>query len=164
MRATITPREEMARNWGAEPAPVPSTGDASSTSRALNLEHILDLGNIIFFHFRGRAYGIPPLPWREGEKILAAWQEAKSHGPTLDRESLTPYFQAIEKLQGLLWRNCRPVGRVRRLLRWLGLHPNPFRIATEGEIGELALFMLGRRMSRAVRLPTPGAGNVDRGG
>lgn len=159
MQATRVAREEMIRNWSkVAPPPVVPTGPPP---RALNLEAVLDLGNTIFFTFRGRAYGIPPLAWREGEQILDTWLEAREIGDTLKRDSLTDYYAAIRKLQRLVWKNSRPTGPGRRLLRFLHLHPNPFRRATEGEIAELAVFMLGRRMSSGSRLPqmaspTPG--------
>jgi len=148
MRATITPRKEMSENWAkVQRRDAPPVGPASQAlPRALNLDTVLDLGNMVFFMFRGRAYGIPPLAWREGERILDAWLEAKAHG-TLDLGNLDGYFRVIERLQRLLWRNLRPTGPVRRLLYFLRLHRNPFLDATEGEITTLALFMLGRRMS-----------------
>ena len=153
MRATLVPREDMVRNWErVAPPPVEPSGPPP---RALNLDHVMDLGNTIFFTFRGRAYGIPPLAWREGERILDAWLEAQTFGNQIERETLGPYYGVIRRLQRLVWKNTRPVGPLRRLLRKLHLHPNPFRRATEGEIAELAVFMLGRRMTSGSRLPIP---------
>lgn len=148
MRATITSREKMAESWARDQqrAAPPSGPAPQPLPRALNLETVLDIGNLIYFTFRGRAYGIPPLAWREGEKILDAWLEARAYGD-LEREGLEGYFQVIDRLQKLLWANCIPTGPVRRLLHFLHLHANPFRRATEGEVVALALFMLGRRMS-----------------
>lgn len=144
MRATITPREEMVRNWErAMPPPEPAT---DPLPRALNLERVLDLGNMVFFTFRGRAYGIPPLAWKEGEKILDLYLALGEFGNQLKRQDLKAYYDTIHRLQKLLWRNCRPSGPFRRLLRFLRLHRNPFKRATEGEIVELAVFTLGRRM------------------
>ena len=159
MKLTVIAREEMDRNWerlAVAPPPAPVSGPPL---RALNLEHVMDLGNRIYFTFRGRAYGIPPLAWREGERILDAWLEAKAFGDALKREDLPAYYACIRKLQRLVWRNCRPTGPIRRLLRFLHLHRNPFRRATEGEIAELAVFMLARRMkspeARLVPEPSP---------
>ena len=154
MIATITPRERMVQAWArvrdAPPAP-PSSGPLP---RAMNLDHVMDLGNSIFFIFRGRAYGIPPLAWREGERILDTWLEAKTFGASLERKNLPAYYACFKKLQRLLWKNCKPTGPLRRLLYRLHLHRNPFRRATEGEIAELAVFMLGRRM-RSSEPPGP---------
>ena len=154
MHARVTSRERMAENWRrVAPPPDPVT---QPTPRALNLDAILDLGNIVFFTFRGRAYGIPPLAWRDGERLLDAWLEAKELGAQLERKTLRPYFRCIQRLQQLLWKSTRPTGPVRRLLRFAHLHRNPFRDATEGELAELAVFMLGLRMRSAGRLPMTG--------
>ena len=144
MQATAVAREVMVENWRR--AMPPPSSNSQPPPRALNLDHILDLGNTVFFTFRGRAYGIPPLAWRQGEKILATWLEIQEVGATLKRDTLRPYYRLFHRLQKLLWRNARPTGPVRRLLRFFRLHRNPFLRATEGEIAELAVFMLGRRM------------------
>lgn len=151
MRATIVPRAEMVRNWQrVAPPPDPVSGPSP---RALNLDTVLDLGNIVFFTFRGRAYGIPPLAWRDGERLLDCWLEAQEIGMQLERNTLRQYYRCIANLQRLLWKNTRPTGPFRRLLRFLHLHRNPFRDATEGELAELAVFLLGRRTNAASRLP-----------
>jgi len=144
MKATYVSREVMDRNWGGGDAP-PADPVSGPPPLALNLHSVMDLGNTVFFTFRGRAYGIPPLAWREGEKILAAWLKALEFNGTLERQDLPAYFRVFRELQQLLWKNCRPTGPTRRILRFLHLHRNPFRRATEGEIAELAVFMLGRR-------------------
>jgi ribosomal protein S14 len=113
----------------------------------------MELGNTVFFIFRGRAYGIPPLAWRRGEAILAEWQKALAVGEVVEPAKRKEYFRAIRQLTKLLWKECRPTGPVRRLLRFFHLHRNPFRKATEGEIGQLAVFMLGRRTMSHERAP-----------
>jgi len=154
MIATITTREQMVQAWERKRVAPPTAKSAGPLPRALNLDHVMDLGNTIFFIFRGRAYGIPPLAWREGERILDTWLEAKTYGASLERKNLPAYYACFQKLQRLLWKNCKPTGPVRRLLNRLHLHRNPFRLATEGEIAELAVFMLGRRM-RSIEPPVP---------
>jgi len=135
-------RDEMKARWArVKPPPRP----AEPTPRPLNLRHVLDLGNVIYFTFRGRAFGIPPLAWRRGEELLDAWMEARELGQLDTRDKIRPYYRSVRRLQNLLWKSCKPTGPVRRLLRFLHLHPNPFRVATEGEIAELAVFLLGRR-------------------
>ena len=147
-------RDEMKARWARVQRPRPKP---TPPPRPLNLSQVLDLGNTVFFTFRGRAYGIPPLAWRQGEAILDAWLEAREMGDLDHREKTGPYFRIIARLQKLLWKNCRPVGRIRRFLKWIGLHPNPFRKATEGELAELAVFMLGRRMRWSGPAPSPPA-------
>jgi len=148
--------EEIKGRWARVRRP--AARPAEPAPRPLNLTNVLDLGNLVFFTFRGRAYGIPPLAWAQGEELLDAWMRARELGAIDSREKVAPYFRAIERLQALLWKATRPTGPVRRLLRFFHLHPNPFRRATEGEIAELAVFLLGRRMrlsEPAPRIPDP---------
>lgn len=141
MTIRYTPREEVKRRWATKrPAP-----KKEAPPRPLNLRHVLDLGELVYFTFRGRPYGIPPLAWREGERILDAYLELEAFQESLGRDDLPRYYDAMGRLQDALWATCRPVSRVRRLARWVGLAGNPFRRATERELVELALFILGRR-------------------
>lgn len=143
-------REEMAENHATyrarlhEPAPV-KTGP-----RPRNVQEVLDLGNVVYFTFRGRAYGVPPLPWKAGQRLLLLWTEAVSYPSPLTPETAPRYFALIGLLPRLLWRHCRPTGWFRRKLARVGLLPNPFKGATEGELVELAAFFLARRSSSSI--------------
>lgn len=118
-------------------------------ARAYNVEQVLDMGNVTYFTFRGRAYGVPPLGWRAGQRLQALWTEAFAFGE-LTAETAPKYYALIAQLPALLWRHCYPVGffrrRFRRFLR------NPFQRATEGELVELAAFFLARRSSSTISL------------
>lgn len=158
MRLAPTPRKEMEARWaevrgngnGRDPASVRE----DPPPRPLNLDAVLDLGTIVFFTFRGRPYGIPPLAWKAGQRLLDAYLRAEECGMELGHENMQDYFDALRDLQDLLWRNTRSVGRIRRLMRRIGLVRNPFRGATEKEIVDLARFMLGRRTTGSgLRLP-----------
>ena len=132
---------------------------------AMNLEASLDLGNITFFQFRGRAYGVPPLPWHEGEKILRAWSRAEAYGAELSNDDLPGYFNCIKEMQDLIWHNIRPAGNkpmalVRRFLKFIRVLRNPYRLATEREVAERALFLSGRRMSTSEPAPQRAMRNV----
>lgn len=140
----ITP-EERERRWARYARKV----EAPPPPPVLNLGTVLDVGTTVFFIFRGRAYGVPPLPWRQGEAILAAKQEAASVGRLLTDQNTPTYYRALRRLQDLAWANTRPVGRLRRLAKRLGLHPNPFRAATDQQLVQLADFFLARRMTSA---------------
>jgi len=137
-------REEMEANWAKVNQHRP---EPEAPVRPLNLDQVLDLGNTVFFTFRGRAYGVPPLAWKAGERLMVAWQEAKAIGEINDPKKAAEYYRIMRRLQRLLWAHCRAVGPFRRLCKWLRIHPNPFRHATEEELVALALFTLGRRMS-----------------
>jgi len=117
---------------------------------ARNLRPVLDLGNTAYFNFRGRAYGVPPLPWHPGVQLQQIWVEACACPSPLTPASATRYHALLAQLPSLLWRHTRPVGRIRRLLRRLGLHRNPFATATEQELVELAGFFLQRRIRSSI--------------
>lgn len=134
-------REEFRKRHG--------NGGSTPARRPMNLDAVLELGSIVYFPFRGRAYGVPPLPWRAGEQLLDACLEARSYTTTtaLPRDQISAYFAVLRRMQDLIWRAVFPVGRVRRFLRRLRLLKNPFLKATEGELITIALFLLQRRMN-----------------
>lgn len=124
-------------------------------ARLRNVEPILSLGELEFVHFRGRAYGVPPLPWKAGQQLLDARLRAIDATAVLardprDPEMRTAYFKALAKISALLWRNCHPTGKVRRFLRRLGLLQNPWANASEWELLEHADFFVSRRMKSGV--------------
>lgn len=121
--------------------------------RPWNIEVVLDLGNVVFFLFRGRPFGMPPLPWHEGQKLLAEWLILTKTPSPLTKETAPAYYQALKKVPGLLWRNCYPRSRILRVLRFFGLVRNPFKDATEYELCEYANFFLVRRTRPGVSIP-----------
>jgi len=165
MRATTPPTQEEIRERWAPLAQTPGPRPATPPPAPLNLQHVMDLGGLVFFHFRGRAYGIPPLDMDTGEHIQrlihdlrAATQLDKGSGLHLVRaDRADSYYTTLRSLRSTLWRHCRPVGRIRRLLKALRILPNHFRLATEADLGNLAGFMSRLRMSTSVVLPEPQA-------
>ena len=135
-----------------------STG-APKTPRSKNVAAILTLSNATFFAFRGRPFGVPPLPWREGERLLelqtraqdaaAAVVQGATHGKAY-ADARRDYFAAMDGLARHLWKLSRPVGRIPRAMRALGIHRNPFLAATEGELREITSFFLTRRTRSSV--------------
>lgn len=123
--------------------------------RPLNVREILDLGALIYFTWRGRTYGVPPLPWKAGAALLDAYLEARNAGESLTRETAAQYYGALGRMAGIMWRSTRSVGRLRRMARRLRLIQNPYRKATEKELADLALFFLGRRMTAHDPIPVP---------
>lgn len=157
MKLTLIPPEERERRW-ARVRPPP---EQRPTPPPLNLDAVLEIGEAVYFTFRGRPYGVPPLPWREGERILNArltlteiGRELPDGTRVIEREHMQEYYRHLRTLQDVLWDNTRTVGTVRRFLRRLRLARNPYRQATETEIVKLADFFFGRRMSSTgIRLP-----------
>lgn len=124
-----------------------ATNATGRPPRAANLGAMLDLGNTIYFPHRGRAYGVPPLPWRQGEQLINVWLEAEEYGDQITRETSAPYYRCIALLAKLIWKNTYPTPLWRRIAKALHLSRNVFLDATEREVSDIALFLLERRTS-----------------
>jgi len=160
---------EMARRHAARAAKARPAGtkaskvEASAAARARNVEPILSLGDTEYFHFRGRAFGVPPLPWKAGQRISDCQARALnamallSANPT-DQQTRNEYYSALAQLPALLWANCRPTGKVKRFLKATPflryVLRNPFDSATDRELLELTDFFSSRRMKSGAQ-PTP---------
>jgi hypothetical protein len=142
-----------------------STGPPSTATQAMaerpqprpnNVRAILDLGTLVYFQWRGRSFGVPPLPWKAGAELLDAWLEARGYGETLTDATAPGYYAALNRMSRIMWRHTRLVGYAARMLRRVGLIRNPYRLATEAELADLVLFFLGRRMkTNGIRTVTP---------
>jgi hypothetical protein len=154
MRVTPVDRDEVRRRWrSATPAPAPQRPKIPQ-----NLRSVIELGDTVYIHFRGRQYGVPPVPYAEGQRVLDAYLRAKDCGEELSSEKLPQYRQAIEDLARLLPKLLRSGGSpIRRALFRIGFF-NPIREATEADILALAGFLLGLRMksSGIVLVERPG--------
>lgn len=127
-----------------------SMAESRVQPRPVNVQQVLDLGGIVFFHWRGRSFGVPPLPWKAGAQLLDAFLTAQNLGPSIGPESAPSYYRACQKMAALMWRNCRPTGMLPRAIKALGLARNPFRNASERELADLTVFFLGCRMRRSL--------------
>lgn len=116
-----------------------------------NVDAVLTVGDTTYRHFRGRAYGVPPLPWKAGQRITALQGQLHRAMDALRRKPFdeaprAEYYLALAQLPDLLWANCRPTTKWRRFLRAIGAHANPFADATDRELLELADFFSSCRM------------------
>lgn len=144
----------------------PLASTASRSQRPRNVEPILSIGQTEYIHFRGRAFGVPPLPWQAGAALTDAYVATIEAMNVLqfdakNRAATASYYAGLSKIPALLWRNCRPTGKVARFLHWIRVSPNPFRKASDGELLEFADFFLARRMRSGARPPQLAA-NPDR--
>jgi len=146
-RDEMDARHSLARRQRAKVAP-------ERPPQVLNVQQVLDLGNLVYFTFRGRAYGVPPLPYKAGQELMVLWTEAAAF-TKLTGANTARYMGLLQRLPRLLWQHTRVVGRIRRWMRRLGLHRNPFLQATEKELVDLASFFLRRRTMSSVQ-PLPG--------
>ena len=140
-----TPREAAEARWAVWQAErLKALPPAKPPAPPRNVRAILDLGNMVYFEFKGRAYGVPPLPWREGEKLLALRLQIGAMGKEISEETLPVYYAALKQMTRIMWRNTRPKGRWLRFLKRVRLF-DPFAVASELEVAELAVFFLGLR-------------------
>lgn len=155
-----TQPEEMARRHAkaaARSRPAAKVSKVEPTPR--NVEPILSIGGSEYFHFRGRAFGVPPLPWKAGQRISDCQAKALnalamlSSKPT-DQQARSEYYLALAQLPRLLWANSFPTGKWWRFVKRLGLLRNPFEGATDRELLELTDFFSSRRMKSGAQ-PTP---------
>ncbi len=158
---------EVAENYrrfnASRPRPAATRAPIPGATKPYNVEPLLDLGDTVYFQFRGRAYGIPPLGWRAGQRLHLLWVEALEIASPITKATAPAYYQLIAQLPRLLWANCRPTGWLRRRLWRLGLLRNPFRRATETELVELAAFFLSRRSRSSIGLRPARTTTRDRG-
>lgn len=160
--APSQPGEMAAAHRRASRSRAAAASGPRPSGRSRNVEPVLSIGQTEFIHFRGRAFGVPPLPWQAGEALTDAHVTAVEAMEVLalnakDRDALRSYYSALPRIAKLLWRNCRPTGKVRRLLHWLHLSRNPFSRASDGELLEYSDFFLARRMRSGVRPPQAAA-------
>jgi hypothetical protein len=90
--------------------------------------------------FMRRRYEVPPVPYRKGTRLLEIRREMK------DADDVRA-VKLVDEAVALFRELVVPEGRIRRALwRWW---PNPFRYASDQEVGELlGFFSLCRTKSR----------------
>lgn len=142
------PRDVMDANHAAARASRPAT----PPTRTANLDTVLDLGDTVYLAFRGRAFGVPPVAWRTGQRLLQlrlAAMAAAGDG-VLTPATSPAYYQALGKLAQAIWAHVYPTGWVPRILKRCRLLGNPFQDATEAELVGLTDFLLQRRMASGI--------------
>ncbi len=150
-------REGYKRHFpdGPPVAPAPTNGRAMLTLAGVDTLEI---------PYRGTLYELLHVSFEDGIVCVMAKAaiEAAEGGP-ITPESVAAYGAACRAIVALVPRYLLPVhGRVRRL-RWrLGLHRNPFRNATDAEVGQLLGFFLASRMRSRVHSRPPSAKDAPR--
>lgn len=156
--APTQPAEMLRRHAAAGRKRTASAAASPVQAPVRNVEPILSLGDVEYFHFRGRAFGVPPLPWKVGQRIAELQARTlnavnRLSSAPLDEKTRADYYLALAQVPPLLWANCRPTGKWRRFLRSLRLARNPFDGATDRELLELLDFFSSRRMKSGVPAP-----------
>lgn len=165
------------RHRAARPA---ARGDAASRfaqgippqiqPRTKNVEAILSLGSVRYFTFRGTVYGVPPVPFKVGEQILDLHVQVLTLARTIvttktsqiSAESSKEYFKALSRLSSVLWKNMRPIGKVRKFIWRIGGMRNPLRGATEMEVKDITDFFLQGRTKSSVQFSTESIPAIDK--
>lgn len=142
-----TPRAVMAERHARARA-AEGTGGEAQAPRFGNLATLDDTGTPL--EFRGRRFTVPPVPWDSAMRIMEAERTivaaASGHGgPTELRGAFATLFREFH-------RGARPAGWRRFVPRWL--RRNPFRHATQAELGEVAaVFSIARTISTVHGVP-----------
>ncbi len=109
--------------------------------------------------YRGRVYDLGHVSFEDGIRLVEArvaiMAIREEEDPT--PENISAYRRAMRVIVAMAPRYMVPVGRLRRLFWRLRLRRNPFRKATEAEVGQLLGFFLTSRMRSRVQYPTPAA-------
>lgn len=113
-------REEYARHFSS-----------ANEQPPLGVMEVVRLMDKREFIFRGRAYRVPPVPWRVAAEMLDCKEELRT---LADDAPLSEIVRVFERAARLSRKVCRPAGFVRRIL-W-PLTPNPFRKATPWQVGK----------------------------
>ncbi|KKL76133.1 hypothetical protein LCGC14_2047940 [marine sediment metagenome] len=158
MRAEKPPRaviEERAREGYRRKFPEgrPSGAPAANGRPALRL-----LGaDQLQIPYRGRVYDLGHVSFEDGIRLVEARAAIVAIGDGDDPtpENISAYGRAMRVVVSMAPRYMVPVGRIRRLFWRLRLRRNPFRKATESEVGHLLGFFLTCRMRSRVQYPTP---------
>lgn len=155
----VSDREVAMRHSSAKvPTKSPARGvrpEIARTPEIRNIETVLSLGDTRYFRFRRWTIGVLPLPFKKGQALLDLYLKTMAMGKIVaekgDKDVQSQYYRNLGKLKRMLWRHAYPTGRLLRMLRRVGVMRNPFRLATEGELLEIADFFLRGRTKSNVQ-------------
>lgn len=126
-----------------------------------NIEPVLTLGEVRYFAFRRHTYGVPPLPYKRGHAMLGVYTRTLALTKLIaergDKSLEDEYYRNLDWFKSMFWRHGFRTGKMMRLMRRLHLLRNPFAMATEKEVLEIADFFLKGRTKSNVQfsLGTP---------
>ena len=141
-------REGYRRQFPTGPRPGAPPANARATL------HLLVQGDVIRIPYRGRVYELGHVSFEDGIRLVearAAIVALEDVEP--DEENTAAYLGALRTVVALAPRYLLPMNRLRRLFWRLRLRRNPFRSATDAEVGHLLGFFLGCRTRSSVQYP-----------
>jgi hypothetical protein len=134
------PRAEVEAAWREH---FKATEAPSTESR--NVGPVLYLTDPVRVPFRGHMYEVPPIPYTVGLRVVELQIELEAIGKQMDIEA---YRRVLISVVKLVRQHARPTGfRMWNRLKW-ACGWNPFRQATEVELGEFLAVFVMRRTSR----------------
>jgi hypothetical protein len=128
---------------------------AATRPRNVRATRLLVGAEQLCIEYRGRPYELLPVEFADGVLLAecrAAVEEIEDEAK-LSPELVRDYLVALRKVVALAPKYLRPAAGVGRLLWRLRIRRNPYRNATEAEVGQLLGFFLGCRMRSSVRYP-----------
>lgn len=146
-------RERYAEMYGDAPQSAPPQKNGRAALQAIGLASALR------FEFRDQEYDLLPVSFADGIRLVEAREAIERIGARDAREGFEldtaeGYIAALRTVVGLTRNYVRPVaGPAYRFFWNRGWVPNPFRSATEAELGTLLGFFLGCRTISSVRRP-----------
>ncbi len=131
-------------------------GDPPANARPLLL---MVAGDHVRVPYRGREYELGYVSFEDGVRLVlaqAAIDELNGTNKAPDPEAVARLLEGMRTIVSMCPRYLLPVGgRVRRFLWRLGIRRNPFKDATDTEVGQFLGFFLESRMRSRARYPTP---------
>jgi hypothetical protein len=116
-----------------------------------NLEPAAELFGEAVLEYRGRRFRVPPVPFAFGVALVGLQERIRRMQDAPEgADTLAELHAVLREAVALFPRLVRHTGWRRPLGRLL---PNPFRAASEFEVGELLGFFSGCRMMSRVRHP-----------
>jgi hypothetical protein len=129
----IVPRPEIERRWRDHRVRKVAASRRKHERRVRGLDLVLSLEEGRSIEFRGRQYGVPPVPWAVALDVLAV-QERFTALAASTSPANAEWARCYKDVARLFKRAVRPVGWLRRLL-W-PLTPSPLRNAAPVEVGK----------------------------
>ena len=155
-------REELER--AAFQRYVPERPPVKPPANVLSALIMLGEGGRLGVPYRGRVYELGFVSFADGIRLAEARAVIESipEEESLSAENTERYLRALETVVSMAPKYLMPTTPVRRLLWRLRIRSNPFRSATDGEVGQLLGFFLQCRMRSRVRISSTHRGDPAR--
>lgn len=127
----IVPRREVERRWTAYRTRKIERARQKHENRVRGLDLVLRLEDGRKYEFRGRHYGVPPVPWPLAVRIIELQERFALLQTNPDASAWPALFSEVARI---FKQATRPEGVVRRLL-W-PFTPSPLRNAPPVEVGK----------------------------